>query len=232
MEIENAKEEKTFRYIIIPMFILEDATLQAGEKLLFGMIASNTLLKGYCWLSNQYIAKQFNVTTRTVTRWISHFVTKSYITTELLHRSDSKEIEERRIRINTSIPILADYMQWYGHPCLEGVDTVVHTPLDTGVQDNNKGINNNFLSNDVSNIKLNSNEYQSLLNEFGLQKLEVSIFEYSKWKQQVGAHPKSDFDSLHKWLTKAQHPKSKKGSSVRESGADEVTDDMLKDLPF
>ena len=232
MEIENAKEEKTFRYIIIPMFILEDATLQTGEKLLFGMIASNTLLKGYCWLSNQYIAKQFNVTTRTVTRWISHLVTKSYITTELLHRSDSKEIEERRIRINTSIPILADYMQWYGHSCPGGIVTDVQTPVDTDVQDNNKGVNSIVILNDVTNIKLSTDEYQSLIDEVGAKKLETVLIQYSNWKCKVNAHPKSDFESLKKWLSKAQHPKSKKGSSVKETNADEVTDDMLKDLPF
>lgn len=46
------------------------------------------------------------------------------------------------------------------------------------------------------------------------------------------AHPKSDFDSLRKWLSKAQIKYKAKVSAVKESRADEVTDEMLVDLPF
>lgn len=230
--MSNDKEEKTFNYIIVPMFIMDDTSLLDGEKLLFGMITSNTLLKGYCWMSNQYISQRFRVTTRTATRWIHHLIEKSYITIELIYKPKSIKVEERRIRINTSIPILSEYMQWYGHSCPGGIVTDVQTPVDTDVQDNNKGVNSIVILNDVTNIKLSTDEYQSLIDEVGAKKLETVLIQYSNWKCKVNAHPKSDFESLKKWLSKAQHPKSKKGSSVKETKADEVTDDMLKDLPF
>lgn len=72
----------------------------------------------------------------------------------------------------------------------------------------------------------------SLINEFGKQKLESGIVVYSSWKQKVNAHPKSDFDSLKKWLSKANINYKGRVSSVKETGADEVTDEMLANLPF
>ena len=232
MEEENDKGKKQRRYIIVPMFIMEDSELQNGEKLLFGEIASNTLKKGYCWMSNQYIANLFRVTTRTATRWLCHLKDKSYITIEVLYLADSKKVEERRLKINTSIPILAEYMQWYRHPCHEGIDTDVHPHIDTDVVDNNKGVSNIVILNDVTNIKLSTDEYQSLLDEVGAKKLDAVLGQYSNWKHKVDAHPKSDFDSLKKWLAKSQHKSKARVSSVTETGADKVTDAMLDDLPF
>ena len=85
---------------------------------------------------------------------------------------------------------------------------------------------------DITNVYLSQGEYQNLINEFGKQKLESGIVAYSNWKRKVNAHPKSDFDSLKKWLAKAPRKYKSKVSSVKESGVDEVTDEMLADLPF
>lgn len=112
---------------------------------------------------------------------------KAYITIEIACRIGSKEIEERLIRVNTSNPMFAEYMKWYRQPCSQGIATD-----DAG---NNKGVNNSYLK-DVTNVLLSPEEYQSLMNEFGEQKFETSISEYSNWKCRVNAHPKSDFDSL------------------------------------
>lgn len=146
-------------------------------------------------------------------------------------RTGSNEIEERRIRVNTSNPMLAEYMRWYRQPCPQGIVTNDKPPIVTDDAGNNKGVNNICLK-DVTNVLLSPEEYQSLINEFGKQKLESGIVAYSNWKQKVNAHPKSDFDSLKKWLSKEKTKCKAKVSSVKESRADEVTDEMLADLPF
>lgn len=223
MEVESGNEKKQIRFIIVPMFIIDDNTLLAGEKLLFGEIASNSLEKGYCWFSNKHLATLFHISERTASRWINDLKAKAYITIEITVRTGSKEIEERRIRVNTSNPMLAEYMRWYRQPCPQGIATD-----DSG---NNKGVNNICLK-DITNIHLSTEEYQSLINEFGQYKFEAGISEYSNWKRKVNAHPKSDFASLKKWLSKVQHKYKAKVCSVKESGADEVTDEMLENLPF
>lgn len=231
MEADNSKGKKQFRYIIVPLFIIEDTSLLDGEKLLFGEIASNTLQKGYCWFSNQHIATLFHVGVRTASRWIHKLEKKSYIKIEMKYRAGTKEIEERKIEINTSIPILAEYMQWYSQPCRECIDTNVHTPIDTDVRVNNTEVNN-IVNSDVPNIELNSTEYQILIDDFGVKRIEAVLVSYSNWKQKMDAHPKSDFETLRKWLNKTQRQNNRRISSVKASKADEVTDEMLKDLPF
>lgn len=231
MDLASDKEKKQIRFIIVPMFIIDDNTLLDGEKLLFGEIASNSLEKGYCWFSNKHLATLFHISERTASRWVNDLKAKSYITVEITVRTGSNEIEERRIRVNTSNPMLAEYMRWYGQPCPQGIVTNDKPPIVTDDTGNNKGVNNICLK-DVTNVLLSTEEYQSLINEFGKQELEFGIVAYSNWKQKVNAHPKSDFDSLKKWLNKAQTNYKARVSSVKETGADEVTDEMLANLPF
>lgn len=45
----------------------------------------------------------------------------------------------------------------------------------------------------------------------------VLFIGYSNWKQKVNAHPKSDFDSLKKWLSKANTNYKGWVSSVKET---------------
>lgn len=230
MDLTSDKEKKQIRFIIVPMFIIDDNTLLDGEKLLFGEIASNSLEKGYCWFSNKHLATLFHISERTASRWVNDLKAKSYITIEITVRTGSNEIEERRIRVNTSNPMLAEYMRWYRQPCPQGIVTNDKPPIVTDDAGNNKGVNNICLKD--ANVLLSPEESQSLINEFGKNKFETGLSEYSNWKLKVNAHPKSDFDSLKKWLSKAQTKYKAKVSSIKESRADEVTDEMLADLPF
>lgn len=230
MDLTSDKEKKQIRFIIVPMFIIDDNTLLDGEKLLFGEIASNSLEKGYCWFSNKHLATLFHISERTASRWVNDLKAKSYITIEITVRTGSNEIEERRIRVNTSNPMLAEYMRWYRQPCPQGIVTNDKPPIVTDDAGNNKGVNNICLKD--ANVLLSPEESQSLINEFGKKKFETGLSEYSNWKLKVNAHPKSDFDSLKKWLSKAQTKYKAKVSSIKESRADEVTDEMLADLPF
>ncbi len=232
MEEECDKNKVRIRFILVPMFIIDDTTLLDGEKLLFGEIASNSLEKGYCWFSNKHLASLFHISERTASRWVNNLKAKAYVTIEITCRQESKEIEERRIRVNTSNPMLAEYMKWYRQPCPQGIAIDVQYPIVTDGAGNNKGVNNKDYLKDIKNVLLSLEEYQSLINQFGNQKFESGIVEYSNWKHKVDAHPKSDFDSLKKWLAKSQHKSKARVSSVTETGADKVTDAMLDDLPF
>lgn len=231
MEKERDNGKKQIRFILVPMFVIDDITLLDGEKLLFGEIASNSSEKGYCWFSNRHLSTLFHISERTASRWVNDLKAKDYITIEITRRTGSKEIEERRIRVNTSNPMLDEYMKWYRQPCPQGINTNDKPPIVTDGTGNNKGVNNSLLK-EVTNILLSSNEYQSLIDEVGSKKLETVLVQYSNWKCKVNAHPKSDYESIKKWLAKSQHKSKSRVSSVKETGADEVTDEMLTNLPF
>ena len=144
------------------------------------------------------------------------------------------EVDERQISVDTTKPILAEYMNWYRQKRHQGIANNCQTPPAKNGVVNNKELNNKDVIDlkDITNVLLSTEEYQSLVNEFGKQKFESGLINYSNWKQKVNAHPKSDFDSLKKWLSKAQIKYKAKVSAVKESGADEVTDEMLANLPF
>ncbi|MCR4790713.1 MAG: helix-turn-helix domain-containing protein [Treponemataceae bacterium] len=234
MDSENDKGQIQFRFIIVPDFVIQDTSIPEGEKLLFGEIASNSLEKGFCWFSNKYLMQRFNIGERTASRWVNDLKHKGYINVVVQHRNNSKEIEERQIRVNTSQKLLNDYMKWYRQKRQQGIDNFGIPPIAINGAGNNKQENNKDLINlkDISNVFLSQAEYQSLIDEFGKEKFETGINAYSNWKHKVNAHPKSDFDSLKKWLSKALNQYKGRVSSVKESGADEVTDEMLTNLPF
>lgn len=234
MDAEEDKEQIKFRFIIIPDFIIQDTSIPDGEKLLFGEIASNSLEKGFCWFSNQYLMNRFNISDRTTSRWIYDLRKKGYITVEIIRRKGSSEIDERKIRIDTTKPILAEYMNWFGQKRRQGIANIGNTPPVKIGGDNNRQCNNKELISlkDITNIFLTKSEYQNLIDEFGTVNFESGLNAYSKWKLLKHAHTKSDFDSLRKWLSKAQNKYKGRVSSVKESRADEVTDEMLENLPF
>ena len=225
MEIEGGNEKKQIRFIIVPEFIIDDLNIPDGEKLLFGEIASNSLEKGFCWFSNKHLMERFHIGERTASRWVNDLRKKGYITIKIVKRKGSEEVDERQIRVDTTKPVLAEYMNWYRQKRQQGIANIGNAPPANIGTVNNKDLNNKDVIDleDITNVYLSQEEYQSLINEFGKQKLESGI---------VNAHPKSDFDSLRKWLNKAQPKYKAKVSSVKASGADEVTDEMLANLPF
>ena len=234
MDQESDKEKKQIRFIIVPDFIIDDSDIPDGEKLLFGEIASNSLEKGFCWFSNKHFMERFHIGERTASRWVNDLRKKGYITINIVKRKGSKEVDERQISVDTTKPILAEYMNWYRQKRHQGIANNCQTPPAKNGVVNNKELNNKDVIDlkDITNVLLSTEEYQSLVNEFGKQKFESGLINYSNWKQKVNAHPKSDFDSLKKWLSKANTNYKGRVSSVKETGADEVTDEMLANLPF
>ena len=234
MEIEGGNGKKQIRFIIVPDFIIDNLNIPDGEKLLFGEIASNSLEKGFCWFSNKYLMERFHIGERTASRWVNDLRKKGYITINIVKRKNSEEVDERQIKVDTTKPILAEYMNWYRQKQQQGIANIGNAPRVKNGAVNNKGLNNKDVINlkDITNVLLSQEEYQSLVNEFGKKKFESGLIDYSNWKQKVNAHPKSDFDALKKWLSKANTNYKGRVSSVKETGADEVTDEMLANLPF
>ena len=127
-------------YAIIPANVRYDKDLPANAKLLYGEITALCNEKGYCWASNDYFAKLYNVEDRTVRRWISSLVKKEYLRMELTYKEDSKEVEQRRLYITNNIIVNTS-----GQEKPKGEDLNVTTPQDKNVQDNNTLYNNIYI---------------------------------------------------------------------------------------
>jgi hypothetical protein len=237
MEQENQPEK--IQFVIVPEFILTDANIPIGEKLLFGDIASHTKQKGYCWGSNEYFEKRYKVSTRTISRWINDLRKRNLIITNMIYQKGSVQITERQIMVNTDIPIIKEYMSWYGQQCHQSQDNNGLSPVVTDVQENNKDVNNKYLnlketSGNITNVFMTNDEIKILKEEFGQALFDSALLEYSGWKVEKNAHPKSDFESLKKWLNKKRQKGAYKTNTtaVKETGVDEVSQETLANLPF
>ena len=133
MEQENQPEK--IQFVIVPEFILTDSNISIGEKLLFGDIASHTKQKGYCWGSNEYFEKRYKVSTRTISRWINDLRKRNLIITNMIYQKGSVQITERQIMVNTDIPIIKEYMSWYGQQCQQSQGNNGLSPVVTDVQE-------------------------------------------------------------------------------------------------
>ena len=82
-------------YAIIPATIRYDNRLLTGEKLLYGEITALSSKFGYCFATNSYFANLYDVTTRTITNWISKLERCNYIETEVVRDMNMKVVERK-----------------------------------------------------------------------------------------------------------------------------------------
>ena len=126
-------EEKKSYYAIIPANIRYDESIPPNAKLLYGEITALCNAEGYCWASNKYFADLYGVSQFTISRWINALVTKGHITSRIIYKEGTKQIDKRYIQIRQ-------------YP----IDEISNTPIDEISKENNTSINT------TSN---NTNEY-------------------------------------------------------------------------
>ena len=110
--------EKPNYYAIIPAKV-RYSNLKPNAKLLYGEITALSGKTGYCFASNNYFAKLYNVNKNTISRWISDLKRLGFITI-VIERDSKNQIIKR---------------------CL-GIVQKVDNPIDEKVTGNNTSINN------------------------------------------------------------------------------------------
>ena len=86
-------------YAVIPSFIRYDQDLTPNAKLLYGEITALSNENGFCWASNDYFAKLYNVSKRSVIEWIQSLAKRGYINIEIIYEENSKKISKRLLKI-------------------------------------------------------------------------------------------------------------------------------------
>ena len=80
--MEEFMEHQPNYYAIIPANVRYDKDLEPNAKLLYAEITALWQREGYCWASNAYFAKLYDVEIRTVRMWIESLKKKKYIVVE------------------------------------------------------------------------------------------------------------------------------------------------------
>ena len=94
-------DSKKSYYAIIPANVRYDESLSPNAKLLYGEITALCNAEGYCWASNKYFADLYGVSIVSIKRWIKALIDNGYITSRLIYKEGSKEIDTRYIQICT-----------------------------------------------------------------------------------------------------------------------------------
>ena len=145
-------KDKPSYYSILTADVRYDEKLSASEKLLFSEITALSNKHGYCTAGNGYFSKLYNVSDRSVTRWIKHLKELGYLKYVPIYKKDSKEVDERRLYPLTNSKDPLDKNVYGGRQKCP-------RPLDKNVEDNITSINNINTNND---IKENSNKSNSI----------------------------------------------------------------------
>jgi hypothetical protein len=73
------------------------SNLKPNAKLLYGEISALSNKEGYCFATNMYFAKLYNVTKNTISLWISQLNKAGFVSVTLIKKGE--QITERRIGI-------------------------------------------------------------------------------------------------------------------------------------
>ena len=130
--------EKPSYFAVIPANVRYDEKLKPNEKLLFGEITALSSKDGYCWASNSYFAKLYNVSSVTVSNWVTNLVKCGYIIREIIKDEETKEIKQRKLYINSIIPI--------NDKISTPINNKMGTPINEIIKDNNTSINNTSIN--------------------------------------------------------------------------------------
>jgi hypothetical protein len=80
-------EEQPSYYAIIPATVRYDGNLSSAAKLLYGEITALCNKSGYCWATNDYFAKLYGTSERSVSRWISQLTKEGHINMRVIANS-------------------------------------------------------------------------------------------------------------------------------------------------
>lgn len=119
-------EQKSY-YAVIPANVRYDTNLKDKAKLLYGEITALCNERGYCWATNEYFAKLYKVNKTTISRLIKNLIERGYITSKIIYKEGTKEIDKRYI-------LLAQ----------EGIDQNANRGIVQNAKENNTYINNTF----------------------------------------------------------------------------------------
>jgi hypothetical protein len=172
--------EKPNYYAVIPADVRYNKKLTPNAKLLYAEITALSKKENMCWASNKYFSNLYEVSTVTVSRWISSLVKYGFINRQIIYIKGTKQIDKRYLQL-----------------CSGGINNDVKTPINKIVKDNNTSINNTS-----NNINI-SNRRESFV-------LEVMAFDYDKkilegfidyWTEPNKSKTKMKFELNQTWAT-------------------------------
>jgi len=165
-------------YAVIPAEVRYSINLTPNAKLLYAEITALSQKDGSCWASNKYFSNLYNVSTVTVSRWISSLVENNFINREIVYKKGTKEIDKRYLQL-----------------CNGGINKNVNAPINKNVKDNNTSINNTSI-----NISNRRKDFVLNVMSFDYDKNILNSF-VDYWTEPNKSKTKMKFELQQTWDT-------------------------------
>ena len=177
--------ERDFKGIWIPKELYENTELSHTEKFLLLEIDSLSKTEKGCFVSNARLGEYLGKNKQTVANLISGLIKKGYLTSDVIYKNNSKEIERRYLKTHTrQVEFIYEKVL---HPIHENGNTPItkksNTPLTENGKDNNtSSFNENICAKDLKNEL--KNEFEKLWNFYpnkkGKSKAEEKFIKHRK----------------------------------------------------
>lgn len=163
----NNNENPSY-YAIIPASVRYDKDLSANAKLLYGEITALCNKEGYCWATNNYFAKLYNVSARSIQTWLKQLIDKGYIKSKSVI---NKNIESERRYLYICDNNFADTTKKTSYPHEENFtpsheENFAHNNTSMNNTNNNISSSNDKGTKEAKKVKKNSTQDEELFNKF------------------------------------------------------------------
>ena len=165
-------------YATIPADVRYNKKLTPNAKLLYAEITALSQKDGSCWASNKYFSKLYDVSTVTISRWVSSLVENNFINREIVYKKGTKEIDKRYLQL-----------------CNGGINKNVNAPINKNVKDNNTSINNTSI-----NISNRRKDFVLNVMSFDYDKNILNSF-VDYWTEPNKSKTKMKFELQQTWST-------------------------------
>ena len=180
-------------YAIIPADVRYDKRLKPLARLLYGEITALCNEKGYCWASNSYFAKLYEVSDITISRYISELKEYGYI--KCIYDKTQENIDKRKIYIIPSYQNGQDGLNRNDNTVLTKQSIPSYQNGQDGLNRNDKHNNtdnntdNNTTSVCETHAHENKNEVEILLNNTQFLSFEDFERAYVFWFTKLTGKP-------------------------------------------
>ena len=170
--------DKPNYYATITAEVRYSKKLTPNSKLLYAEITALSSKDGICWASNKYFSNLYEVSTVTISRWISSLVENGFINREMVYKKGTKEIDKRYLQL-----------------CNGGINKNVNAPINKNVKDNNTSINNTSI-----NISNRRKDFVLNVMSFDYDKNILNSF-VDYWTEPNKSKKKMKFELQQTWST-------------------------------
>lgn len=236
----KTEEHKSGLYYVILSAVLEDTRLEHSEIVFYALLSGLATVQGYCFASDEYLAKRMRCKERTVRDWLLRLEKFGYIEREtkkegmlwdrkiFVHHGLSKSSYERHpsaVRSGGAVPDReALQCRIVSKENIEGEET---TPTPSkGMSASPPLVRLDF----GKFVKLTKEEHEELCSKYGAKNIALMIEEMNDYFSSTGKKPSKDYAAtIRSWFRRRETTSSPSPSSSRspsQTGPSQAKENM------